>query len=257
LKLRRIKEMENKIVVGLDYADRRIARKREEEIVLPDKSRRLVADRLAVELFERLGFEYETQSYKKTVYNSKDKSLWYLSEDDFEASCQHKGGFFNPNDWATKYDETTKFLKEKEVYHHFTRADLAFTTDENLFSLFRKSDFRKLLVKSYIRDTECETISAENSRLEVVFYNKTKQLKKVRNEDYKKSFGEKFKDFDQIYRFEIRLKGKDTLEAIPALKAEKINLKQVAIEFLEATEKRIGLPPELLKKLKEAVYAIK
>lgn len=249
--------MENKIVVSIDYADRRIARKREEEIILPDKSRRLVADKLAVELFEKLGFEYETQNYRKTVYNSKDKSLWYLSEDDFEASCQHKGGFFNPLNWAEKYDKTTEFLKEKEVYHHFTRADLAFTTDENLFGFFRKTDFRKLLVKSYVRDTEFETISAENSRFEIVFYNKSKQLKKIRNEDYKKSFSEKFKDFDQIYRLEIRLKGKDTLEAIPALKAEKINLKQVAIEFLEATEKRVGLPPELLKKLKEAVYAIK
>lgn len=249
--------METKIVVGLDYADRRIARKREGEIILPDKSRRLVADKLAVELFERLGFEYETQSYKKTVYNSKDKSVWYLSEDDFEASCQSKGGFFNLVDWKEKYDQTTAFLKEKEVYHHFTRADLAFTTDENLFTLFKKTDFKRLLVKSFVRETECETISAENSRFEVVFYNKSKQLKKIRNEDYKKSFNEKFKDFDQIYRLEIRLKGKDTLEAVPALKAEKIDLKQVAIEFLEATEKRIGLQPELLMKLREAVYAIK
>ena len=243
------------IDICLDYIDRRVFRKRESEIILPDKSRRLVADKLAVELFEKLGLEYEYNNSFKTVYNSKNKALWILSED-FESSVQHKGAFFNPANWKEAYDQTTEFLKDNQATHHITRLDLAFTTTENWFPLFKKIKFKNLLVKSYSRDGQLENITAENSRFEIVFYNKTKQLKKVRNEDYLSAFKAKYPQ-EQLYRLEIRLKGKDTIEKIPSLKNEKIHLGKVAQEVFLATDKRIGLPRQLKNKLLEAIYAIK
>lgn len=244
------------IEVCLDYVDRRVARKREMELELPDKSVRLVADRLAVKLFERLKMDYEVKNYYKTVYHSTDKALYVPCDDEFECGIEHKGAWFNLPDWNKKYDDTTQFLRENGAYYHFTRVDLAFTTTENLFSLVKKIDFKNLLIKSYERKGELENITGENSRIGIVFYDKTKQLKKVKNQDYLNNFRQKYPQ-PQVYRFEIRLKGKDTLEKLGSLYSEKIHLKEVAKEILEATEKRVVLPRKLKKKLWEAVNAIK
>lgn len=244
------------ITVSLDYLDRRVFRKRETEIILPDKSRRLVSDKFAVELFDKLGFEYEHKNHYKSVFHSKNKAIYFLDEDDFEGGLQEKGALFNFTDWNEKHDLLTKHIAENKSSSHYTRADLAFTTTENLFSLVEKIDFKNLLVKTYTKDKELESITAENSRMTIIFYDKTKALKKVRNEDYLTAFKEKFPQ-EQIYRFEVRLKGKDTLAKVPSLEAEKIHLKTVATEIFQAMEKRVKLPQGLKNKLLGAIHEIK
>ncbi|MFA6239139.1 MAG: hypothetical protein WC635_17500 [Bacteriovorax sp.] len=243
------------ITVSLDYLDRRIYRKRETEILLPDKSSLFVSDKFAVELFRKLGSEYEHKSSYNSYYHSKDKALLILDEGDFELSTQQKGLFFNYPNWKIQHDLITEHIISNKSSYHYTRADLAFTTTEDWFNLVKKIDFKNLLVKTYSRKNELETILAENSRLDVVFYNKTKSLKKVRNKDYLNSFKEKFPQ-EQLYRLEIRLKGKDTLVKVPSLMAEKIDLKAIALEIFTALEKRVHLPNKLKNKLKEAIYAI-
>lgn len=244
------------INVSLDYLDRRVFRKRETEILLPDKSRRLVSDKFAVELFEKVGFEYEHKNSYKSVFHSKNKAIYFLDEDDFEGGLQEKGALFNLADWQEKHDLLTKHITENKCSSHYTRADLAFTTTENWFSLIEKIDFKNLLVKTYTKDNVLESITAENSRMTIIFYDKTKALKKVRNEDYLTAFKEKFPQ-EQIYRFEVRLKGKDTLAKVPSLEAEKIHLKTVATEIFQAMDKRVRLPQGLKNKLLGAIYEIK
>lgn len=244
------------IEVSLDYQDLRIFRKREEEIVLPDKSKRLVADKLAVELFNELGLEYDFSNSFKTFYNSKQKEIYYLSDDDFEAGIQKKGMLYLSPSWNTTHDKMTKFLKDRNIVSHSTRVDLAFTTTENLFPLIEKIDFKKMLVKTFSRSGRLQNISASHSRLDCVFYDKSAQLKTLKNEAYLKAFKEKYPQ-EQLYRFEIRLKGKDTLAKIPSLGADEIHLKAVALEVFEALDKRVELPNKLRKKLLEAINAIK
>lgn len=244
------------ITVSLDYLDRRIYRKKETEIIFPDKSRLLVSDKFAVELFKKIDFEYEHNNFYKSFYQSKDKSLLLLDQGDYDLDLHQKGGFFNPADWDIRHNSITEHIIANKCSYHYTRADLAFTTTEDWFSLVKKIDFKNLLVKTYSRKNELETILAENSRLDLVFYNKTKSLNKVRNQDYLKSFREKFPQ-EQLYRLEFRLKGKDVLQNVPSLMAEKIDLKQIANEMFEALGKRVNLPEKLKKKLKEAINEIK
>lgn len=244
------------IEISLDYQDLRIFRKREEEIVLPDNSKRLVADKLAVELFNELGLEYDFSNSFKTYYNSKNKAIYYLSDDDFEGGIQKKGMLYLSPDWNKTHDKITKFLKDRKIVSHSTRVDLAFTTTENLFPLIEKIDFKKMLVKTFARNGSLQNITASHSRLDCVFYDKTAQIKTLKNEAYLKAFKAKYPQ-EQLYRFEIRLKGKDTLAKIPSLEADEIHLKSVALEIYQALDKRIDLPGKLKKKLLEAINAIK
>lgn len=244
------------ITVSLDYLDRRVFRKRETEIIFPDKTSLLVSDKFSVELFRKLAFDYTHQSSYKSIFFSINKFLYVLDDGDFEISLQQKGGFFNLENWEDLHNKTTEHIHLNKCAYHYTRADLAFTTDEDWFSLVKKIDFKNLLVKTYSRKDELETIYAENSRISVVFYNKTKSLKKIRNQEYIKSFKEKFPQ-EKAFRLEVRLKGKDTLENVPSLLDEKINLKKVAVEIFKSLEKRTVLPKKLKRKLEEAINEIK
>ncbi len=239
--------------MSLDYLDRRVFRKREGEILLPDGTRRLVSDKFSVEFFEFLKMKYSHSSSYNSVYSSENKEIIIKDEDDFEISVQEKGLFFLSEDWKKNHDLSTEYLVKNKVAFHYTRADLCFTTKDDLRPLIDKIDVSKFSVAEFKKNGISETFTAGNSRFEFTYYNKSRQLKRIKNEHYLKLFKDNYPEDRELFRLEFRLRGKDTLAKIPSLMSENIHLGKVAEEFFEAIQKRLILPRKLKKQLQEVI----
>jgi hypothetical protein len=175
-------------------------------------------DSLAFEILKILEVEYNLNSWSnKTLYESKCKTV-YISSNRYQKSLQFKGAFFLTETPDTRILKVISLLKKRGIRFAISRIDLSLISNQaNFIKSFQKIDFKTLTNCLFSKKGNLQYAKSFNSRFSAVCYNKTNQIKKLKDSIYSTNFL-KFYGLtvlpDELYNFELRLLGRDTCSGI-------------------------------------------
>lgn len=191
----------------------------------------------------------------KKFYVADNKTIYWLPY--FEkAEVQFKGKFFLQPDWKEKLQKAVAFFLEKNHSFSVSRIDVSFKFQyEGKFEeeLLFKSDFGKLKVRPELHEGKWGRVFAGNSRCQISGYNKTVQMKEVKEDrdgEYINLFlgvlGLSEMPKEPIYHLDLRLTPKSKDTELTAL-FKKPELDFLAIEELVFKEikKRAYFPKKI------------
>lgn len=191
----------------------------------------------------------------KKFYVADNKTIYWLPY--FEkAEVQFKGKFFLQPDWKEKLQKAISFLLERKHSFSVSRIDVSFKfqydgkfEEELLF----KSQFGKLRVRPELHEGKWGRVFAGNSRCQISGYNKTVQMKDVkedRDNEYINLFlgvlGLTEMPKEPIYHLDLRLTPKSRETEITEL-FNKTELDFTAIEetVFKEIQKRLYFPKKI------------
>lgn len=174
------------------------------------------------EIQKELGFFFKINNFKSTSYSTEEVFIYGDQKNHY---IHFRGRFFLRSDYQEKVVAICKTLQEMDYQIHLTRVDLAITKKCSFVDCFKsllKSNFHKTIVVSpTYKNGEPRNFYASNTRLEIVFYDKTKQINTPRRKSkdhsrrvYKELFQLKYGDIDGLSRLEFRLQHQDTLREL-------------------------------------------
>jgi hypothetical protein len=165
-------------------------------------------------------------------------------------------------------DKLMKILTQKTGYPpHASEVHLCFTGKitksfhDYATRLKRDLDPKKLLVQTFERDGEMETLMLRSGVASMVCYNKEKELKKKPKKQketgsarslYVQKFEAKYGSSENQTRIEFRFRSSTILEKFSELLQQR-NIQGAVEELLEQVLKRFELPKPLIKKLKQSI----
>lgn len=190
----------------------------------------------------------ELNKWNAKIYQSPSTNV---KETQFTYILNITGKFFLKENYKEKVNALIKFFKENGYHYHFTRVDVAITSDSSFESIYRK--IKKLKIKKmkkveYSQHGKVGYCAIYNSRFSLVLYDKILQLSTVRDEEYKKDFSRKFNGAIQLSRLEVRLKGSDVCMAI-SLANEPLAV--AVAEAVKNVTKRLEGTAQILKMINE------
>ena len=148
----------------------------------------LTYDGDAVELFLHLNIPYKTipLGRDRYYYHSEDKTIYWARHDLRKPSIQLKGKFFLQPDYKIKLQMIMDFLLKREIFSHVSRCDLGilFECDEaRLYRHLLKMNWGDMTSFYRIKNKKGIGFNSENSRRQVDFYNKHRQLEQSKKHD--------------------------------------------------------------------------
>jgi hypothetical protein len=149
--------------------------------------------------------KWSNKIFQSTSANAKETQFSYI--------LNITGKFFLRDDYKEKINDLIKFLKNNNYLFHFTRVDVAVTSEipfDVIYKKVRKLKIKKMTKVEYSQLERVNYCSIYMSRFSLVCYDKKLQLAKNRDEEYRQKFFKKYKMLGPISRIEIRLKGADT-----------------------------------------------
>lgn len=228
---------------NLDYLDIQVVRQRE-NFIIEDEGRILTdGDSLPYTFYKKLGISFKRVGfYSKILYESDDKAI-FLYIKDTQTSIQFKGKFFLKKNWEQILEQTLKVISENSWQFHITRIDLALTykTELGIDVISKKIDYKNLLIRTYERKKNITYLKSSNSSVDIVLYDKTKEMESNKDSKYKEIFQEEFNnDVSYLKRLEFRLKNKRTNLKITQ-KISNYNKEEIEKIIFEEIFKRIKI----------------
>lgn len=228
---------------------------------LPEGGTLQVRDSLAYSILNELGLK-RLSVWNHQDLEAEDKSIYFKVKQE-KLEIQLKGSFFVfSKNWEARLNQVLKVLRDDGKTYRFSRFDVLYLTRTDLFSSLRKTDFKNLETNTREKKSEPFWFNTFSTIFGVVFYDKQKQLKKIKkqNPEYVRLYGEKFGTTEPLYHFELRQllfrrKDKKTqvvTEFVPSSNLYPFDFKKVRAEIEETVLSRVGFHKTIKNLIKEA-----
>lgn len=176
-------------------------------------------------------------SYYKDIYKTENSSIYFIIENG-RKKIQFKAMFFLDENWKDELKKYIEILKQKEW--HLTRIDYqeTYQTTKKLEKIDKyESNLQRI---EYSKKSKIGYIKYKNTNFDFVIYDKSAQIKTIKNEEYIKKFKLKFESLENLKREEIRLKNKKPLIKITKLLKDE-NYEEIKKELQKEKNKRIKI----------------